>query len=169
MINFETSEMIDQVRTLLHGMVKNIVRPIARYYDDHEHERPKELEPFKPIMQAGMGGGKRSKKEKKEIKQTEDRVGSNAIGVVGAEELSWGDVGLMLAMPGGGLGNAAINAVATDEQYERFGMKYCAMERNPSDRHCHDCINSPFPIPDQSGSLPAGCHRRNRASSSLAH
>jgi acyl-CoA dehydrogenase len=127
MINFETSEMIDQVRTMLYGMVKNIVRPIARYYDDHEHERPKELEAFKPIMQAGMGGGKRSKKEKKEIKQTEDRVGSNAIGVVGAEELSWGDVGLMLAMPGGGLGNAAVNAVATDEQYERFGMKYCAM------------------------------------------
>ena len=127
MINFETSEMIDQVRTLLHGMVKTIVRPIARYYDDHEHERPNELEAFKPIMQAGMGGGKRTKKEKKEIKQTEDRVGSNAIGVVGAEELAWGDVGLMLALPGGGLGNAAINAVATDEQYERFGMKYCAM------------------------------------------
>ena len=119
--------MIDQVRTLLHGMVKSIVRPIARYYDDHEHERPTELEAFKPIMQAGMGGDKRSKKEKKGIKQTEDRIGSNAIGVVGAEELSWGDVGLMLAMPGGGLGNAAVNAVATDEQYERFGMKYCAM------------------------------------------
>ena len=119
--------MIDQVRTLLHGMVKTIVRPIARYYDDHEHERPKELEAFKPIMQAGMGGGKRSKKEKKEIKQTEDRIANNAIGIAGAEELAWGDVGLMLALPGGGLGNAAINAVATDEQYERFGMKYCAM------------------------------------------
>jgi acyl-CoA dehydrogenase len=127
MINFETSEMIDQVRTMLYGMVKNIVRPIARYYDDHEHERPKELEAFKPIMQAGMGGGKRTKKEKKEIKQTEDRIANNAIGIAGAEELAWGDVGLMLALPGGGLGNAAVNAVATDEQFERFGMKYCAM------------------------------------------
>jgi hypothetical protein len=127
MINFETSEMIDQVRTMLYGMVKNIVRPIARYYDVHEHERPKELEAFKPIMQAGMGGGKRTKKEKKEIKQTEDRIANNAIGIAGAEELAWGDVGLMLALPGGGLGNAAVNAVATDEQFERFGMKYCAM------------------------------------------
>jgi acyl-CoA dehydrogenase len=127
MISFETSEMIDQVRTLLHGMVRDIVRPIARHYDDHEHERPKELEAFRPIMQASMGGGKRGKKEKKEIKETDDRIGSNAIGVAGADAMSWGDVGLMLAMPGGGLGNAAVNAVATDEQFERFGMKYCAM------------------------------------------
>jgi len=129
MISFETPEMIDQVRNMLHGMVNNIVRPIARYYDDHEHERPKELEAFAPIMQAGMGGGgrKTAKKEKKESKATDDRIGANAISVAGAEEMAWGDVGLMLAMPGGGLGNAAVDAVATDEQYERFGKKYCAM------------------------------------------
>jgi len=47
--------------------------------------------------------------------------------ITGAEELAWGDVGLMLALPGQGLGNAAISAVATDEQYERFGSKYAAM------------------------------------------
>lgn len=127
MINFETPEMVEQVRGMLHGMATSIVRPIARYYDDHEHERPKELEAFAPIMQAGMGGGRKTKKEKKEIKATDDRIGSNAISVAGAEEMSWGDVGLMLAMPGGGLGNAAVDAVATDEQYERFGQKYCAM------------------------------------------
>ena len=39
MISFETPEMVDQVRNMLQGMVNNIVRPIARYYDDHEHER----------------------------------------------------------------------------------------------------------------------------------
>lgn len=128
MISFETPEMVDQVRNMLHGMVNTIVRPIARYYDDHEHERPKELDAFAPIMQAGMGGGRKgSKKEKKEIKATDDRIGANAISVAGAEEMAWGDVGLMLAMPGGGLGNAAVDAVATDEQYERFGKKYCAM------------------------------------------
>jgi len=129
MISFETPEMVDQVRNMLHDMVNNIVRPIARYYDDHEHERAKELDAFAPIMQAGMGGGGRkgAKKEKKEIKATDDRIGANAISVAGAEEMAWGDVGLMLAMPGGGLGNAAVDAVATDEQYERFGKKYCAM------------------------------------------
>ncbi len=128
MINFETPEMVKQIKDMLHGMAKDVMRPIARYYDEHEHERPKELDAFGPIMQAGMGGGrKKGKKEKKEIRQTEDRVGANAISVAGAEELAWGDVGLMLALPGAGLGNAAINAVATDEQYERFGQKYAAM------------------------------------------
>ncbi len=128
MINFETAEMVKQIKDMLHGMAKDVMRPIARYYDEHEHEMAKELEVFAPIMQAGMGGGrKKSKKEKKEIKQTEDRVGANAISVAGAEEMAWGDVGLMLAMPGAGLGNAAIDAVATDEQYERFGNKYAAM------------------------------------------
>ena len=65
MINFDTPEMIEQVRNLLNGMVTNIVRPIARYYDDHEHERPKELEAFAPIMQAGMGGGQKARRRKK--------------------------------------------------------------------------------------------------------
>ncbi|MEA3224169.1 MAG: acyl-CoA dehydrogenase family protein [Thermodesulfobacteriota bacterium] len=128
MINFETPEMVKQIKDLLHGMAKDVMRPIARYYDEHEHEMAKELDAFAPIMQAGMGGSrKKGKKEKKEIKETEDRVGANAISVAAAEELAWGDVGLMLAMPGAGLGNAAIDAVATDEQYERFGKKYAAM------------------------------------------
>jgi acyl-CoA dehydrogenase len=47
--------------------------------------------------------------------------------VVGSEELAWGDSGLMLAIPGNGLGNAAISAVATPEQEERFGGKFAAM------------------------------------------
>jgi acyl-CoA dehydrogenase len=128
MINFEIPEMVKQVRELLHGMAKDIMRPISRYYDEHEHTRPKELEAFAPIMQAGgLGGGRKKKKEKKEIVETEDKVGSNAISIAGAEEMSWGDVGLMLALPGSGLGNAAISAVANDEQFERFGSKYAAM------------------------------------------
>ncbi len=128
MIRFDKPERITAVSDMLHGMVTDIVRPIARYYDDHEHERPRELEAFGPIMQAGLGGGgKRGKKEKKELKPTDDRIGANAMAVAAVEELAWGDVGLMLAMPGGGLGNAAVDAVATDEQYVRFGRKYCAM------------------------------------------
>jgi len=129
MINFKESEMEKQVKDLIHGMANDIMRPIARYYDEHEHQKPTELEPFRVIMQSGgMGSGRKKKSgEKKEIKQTDDKIGGNVMGIVGAEELAWGDVGLMLAMPGGGLGNAAIGAVATDEQYERFGKKYAAM------------------------------------------
>ena len=47
--------------------------------------------------------------------------------VLGVIEMCWGDVGLMLSMPRQGLGNAAIAAVADDEQLERFGGKWAAM------------------------------------------
>jgi acyl-CoA dehydrogenase len=46
---------------------------------------------------------------------------------VAGEELAWGDAGLMLAIPGGGLGNAAIAAVGTPAQKERFGKRFAAM------------------------------------------
>lgn len=129
MIDFDMPDRVDAVRKMFRDMVVETVRPIARYYDDHEHEQAKELSCFAPIMQAGMGGGRKnkSKEKNKEIKQTEDRIGANMISVVGSQELAWGDVGLMLAMPGAGLGNAAVDAVATDQQYARFGKKYCAM------------------------------------------
>ncbi len=125
----EKSKSRFAIKDLIHGMANDIMRPIARYYDEHEHQRPTELEPFRVIMQAGgMGSGRKKKSgEKKEIKVTDDKIGSNVMSIVGAEELAWGDVGLMLALPGSGLGNAAIGAVATEEQFERFGQKYAAM------------------------------------------
>ncbi|MFT6758562.1 MAG: acyl-CoA dehydrogenase, partial [Chitinophagales bacterium] len=43
------------------------------------------------------------------------------------QQLCWGDVGLFLAMPTIGLGNAAVDAVATDEQKEAFGELFASM------------------------------------------
>jgi acyl-CoA dehydrogenase len=42
-------------------------------------------------------------------------------------ELCWGDVGLLLSMPGQGLGNSAIASVADDEQHARFDGRWAAM------------------------------------------
>ena len=56
MINFKESEMEKQVKDLIHGMANDIMRPIARYYDEHEHQKPTELEPFRVIMQSGGVG-----------------------------------------------------------------------------------------------------------------
>ena len=44
------------------------------------------------------------------------RNGGNMSTLLGTIELCWGDVGLLLTLPGQGLGNAAIDAVATPEQ-----------------------------------------------------
>ena len=42
-------------------------------------------------------------------------------------EMCWGDVGLLLALPGQGLGNAAISAVADEKQSERYAGRWAAM------------------------------------------
>jgi acyl-CoA dehydrogenase len=53
--------------------------------------------------------------------------GGNMGAVTGLFGLCWGDVGLFLGMPGSGLGNAAITAVGTPEQVEKYGSSYAAM------------------------------------------
>jgi acyl-CoA dehydrogenase len=47
--------------------------------------------------------------------------------LLGLIEMCWGDVGLLLTMPRQGLGQAAIAAVADEEQLARFGGKWAAM------------------------------------------
>jgi acyl-CoA dehydrogenase len=53
---------------------------------------------------------------------------------LGAIELCWGDVGLLLSMPRQGLGNSAIASVASDEQLERF--KGCWAGMAITEPHC---------------------------------
>ena len=47
--------------------------------------------------------------------------------LLGLIELCWGDVGLLLSMPRQGLGQAAIAAVANEEQLKRYGGRWAAM------------------------------------------
>src|SRR5690606_16425063 len=66
--------------------------------------------------------------EKKDRKKPDTvQNGANMSSVLTVMQMCWGDVGLMLSVPGAGLGNAAIAAVATPEQKERFGRTYAAM------------------------------------------
>ena len=56
-----------------------------------------------------------------------NKNGGNLSALLGVMELCWGDVGLLLAMPRQGLGNAAIAAVANEEQLQRFKGSWAAM------------------------------------------
>ena len=55
------------------------------------------------------------------------RNGSNMNIVLAFTELCWGDVGLALSLPRQGLGNAAIVAVANEEQKQRFAGCWAGM------------------------------------------
>ena len=129
MIDLEFSDKLEAMRQSLTGLASGLLRPIARKYDEAEHEYPKELDVFRGM--GDMMGGPPNKKsgddkgKKKEKKRSD--VGANISTVISVEEMCYGDCGLMLTIPGVGLGNAAIAAVATPEQLEIFGKKWAAM------------------------------------------
>ncbi|MFO8057501.1 MAG: acyl-CoA dehydrogenase family protein [bacterium] len=134
MIEFELPAGAKATKKLVHGLAAGMFRNLSRKYDsyEHEHDTVEELQSIAQMMAQGMGGGSAKKKEKKEEEKPEEKEkksqkGAGVTMVVAAEEMCWGDAGLMLAIPGRGLGNAAIDAVATPEQKERFGQKYAAM------------------------------------------
>ncbi len=95
------------------------LRSLARFYDDHEHQelKPEEINRIKELnantqkimMEPGPGDG-----------------GFINL-IVLSEEQSAGDPMMGSAASNTGLGNAAINAVATPDQKKRFGHLYCAM------------------------------------------
>ncbi len=108
-----------------------ILRPVSRRYDVQEHTYPKELD----ILAAGLNGindgsdnsvgGATAKKE--EIKKGEVKNGGNMANCLNIQAICYGDVGLLLSFPRQGLGNSAIGAVATPDQFKRFGKLWASM------------------------------------------
>lgn len=127
MINLEVSEKMAQIKSGMNNMAKGMLRPIARKYDDAEHEYPKELDMFRQIKIMNRPKKKKEGEEKKADKPASKKLGANLSMVITIEEMCWGDLGLLLSLPNAGLGNAAILAVATDEQFEKFGGKWASM------------------------------------------
>ena len=123
MINLELPEKLKQTQQMAQQLASGVFRPISRKYDAIEHcETPEELKPVAQMMAAMPRGGGKKGGSSESIKN-----GINMMGILGVEAMCWGDVGLMLSIPGSGLGNAAIMAVGTPEQKEKYGKLYCAM------------------------------------------
>jgi acyl-CoA dehydrogenase len=104
MIDFElTPEQKEAVETA-HKIAEELFRPISRYYDEHEHESPKELidKLWERRREGSLLGG------------------LDATAALRTEEICWGDAGLYLCVPTPGLGGAAIFATGTPEQLQRF-------------------------------------------------
>ncbi|MGQ9850695.1 MAG: acyl-CoA dehydrogenase family protein [Aggregatilineaceae bacterium] len=133
-ISFEIPERIKQNLQMTEALASGIMRPEARYYDEHEHERPHTFITMTwPVMRD---------QQKRQL----DRLAAQARGEVPEkkregpgithlnmvftfEMLSWGDVGQMLCMPTALLAGAAIEAVGTPEQKERFLRRFAEGEQ----------------------------------------
>ncbi|MBM7368754.1 acyl-CoA dehydrogenase family protein [Gordonia hydrophobica] len=124
-INLELPEKLNSTVERARMAAEHIFRPISRKYDKAEHEYPTELDDLGKIAKQARGGDKDADKAADAAAGTVN--GANLRSVLNARELGWGDVGLMLSIPYQGLGNAAIAAVANDEQLERFADVWAAM------------------------------------------
>jgi acyl-CoA dehydrogenase len=130
MISFEMPDKLQQTVTLMTMVAENMMRPVARYFDDHEHEIPWDYINFMHDANKQMGGGgfvpssdKPKKTDGGEPKKEGPRLGYQRL-AHSAEVLSWGDTGLYLCSPVGLLGAAAVAATGTPEQKQRFLTRY---------------------------------------------
>jgi len=121
MIDFEMPEVIAKQQFLLKTVAENMMRPVSRYYDEHEHEIPWDYIEFMHTAMKASGAGSLAPSEGGEKKEKKDRprIGYQMLAFM-IEMLSWGDAGMYLVTPGGGLGAAAVEATGTPEQKRRF-------------------------------------------------
>lgn len=138
MINLELPKKLRASANQAHQVAAQIFRPASRKYDLAEHEYPVELDTMSAMVEgladsgtqkiSGASGGRSDDEDAPaETLAAANNNSGNMSALLNAMETSWGDVGLMLSIPYQGLGNAAIAAVATDDQLRRFGKVWASM------------------------------------------
>jgi acyl-CoA dehydrogenase len=128
MISFEMPKPIVNVTNMTKMVAENMMRPVSRYFDDHEHEIPWDYVNFMHDASQQLGGGivseaPKEKKDEDPKKKKYPPIGYQRFAYM-AEMLSWGDTGLYLCSPVGLLGAAAVDATGTPEQKERFLSRF---------------------------------------------
>jgi acyl-CoA dehydrogenase len=124
MIDFETPKPIVQINNVVETVAVNMMRPVSRYFDEHEHEIPWDYINFMHQAVKSMGGTSMApdsgpKKEPEPEKKKYPPIAYQRLAHL-VEMLAWGDAGMYLCIPGGLLGSAAVAAAGTTEQKKRF-------------------------------------------------
>lgn len=117
MIDFELNDTLKSVETFVHQFADKTLRPLARQADTNGKVAPHVIEML------GQIAGNRATIMADESKDgsLQSRQGfANLLGVIGSEELAWGDAAMILNIPGPGLAGPSINAAGTPEQKQRF-------------------------------------------------
>jgi len=139
MINLEIPRKFNGLVAQSREIAREVFRPNSRRYDREEHAYPKELDMLRAVIEGAEEGGGIAGAGATGVRSSDggsssassngdaNRNGSNMASVLAITELCWGDVGLLLAMPGQGLGNSAIASVANEQQLERFKGQWAAM------------------------------------------
>jgi acyl-CoA dehydrogenase len=126
-IEFETPKPIAQQQYVLRTVAEEMMRSVSREMDENEHAIPYSYIEFMHAAMKATGAGslapKDEKKEEDPNKPKRPPIGYQLLAHM-LEMLSWGDVGMYLVTPGGGLGAAAVQAAGTPEQQEKFLARF---------------------------------------------
>lgn len=136
-IEFEAPKPIVQTQFMLKTVAEEMMRSRSRYFDEHEHEIPYDYIEFMHTAMKALGAGAGSLAPEEngnghdggEQKKKRPPIGYQLLAAQ-IEMLAWGDVGMYLVTPGGGLGAAAVQAAGTAEQKARFLARF--MEEKPT-------------------------------------
>ena len=127
-IDFSLSKRQLEVKEGIHNLAAHIIRPQSLSWD-RNHGIPEDfLQKFTQLASSmgnnlsltqgvsGMAKPETPSGEGGEKKKSTANVNT----LIATEELAWGDSGLLLCLPGPGLGGPPIRATGTDEQKARF-------------------------------------------------
>ena len=128
MIDFDVPKPIADMRYLIETVAENMMRPVSRHFDEHEHEIPWDYINFMHTALSAQSGASTSmapdkEGEDEEKKEKRPPIGYQRLATI-VEMLSWGDAGMYLCTPGGMLGSAAVAAAGTDEQKKKFLTRF---------------------------------------------
>jgi len=116
MISFENSQKIKEQQEYAESIAREIIRPQARYFDDHEHEEPWEYAKF--IWETA-----RKKLESLDPSAIVPEE-SFMLQLHMIEMISWGDAGFFMCLPWPALGGNAIFTTGTAEQKEKLAKRF---------------------------------------------
>ena len=124
-IEFSLSPRQRDMQAMIHQFAASIIRPEALKWD-REHGVPHDFLRRIVMMSKTMGSsvamgpsaGDAQVTEMDAEQRKKRQVGLTTI--ISAEELSWGDAGLLLCVPGPGLGGPPVRGSGTAEQKKRF-------------------------------------------------
>jgi acyl-CoA dehydrogenase len=127
-IEFETPKPIAQQQYVLKTVAENMMRTVSREMDENEHAVPYGYIEFMHAAMRATGAGSLAPRAEmtKEVDPNKPKrppIGYQMLAHM-LEMLAWGDVGMYLITPGGGLGAAAVDAAATPEQKQKFLARF---------------------------------------------
>lgn len=125
MIDFSPPKPIQQISAVVRTVAENMMRPVARHFDENEHEIPWDYIEFMHNANKALGADTSlaASEPAGDKKDKREPIAFQRLAVI-VEMLAWGDAGLYLCTPGGMLGSAAVAAGGNPEQKRRFLARF---------------------------------------------